>query len=133
VCSGCLNNSSGLAFYPLVARFPRPYTSSLATGEGLSGVMVALLATAQNAGRSVVDSVSHQPSVSQPVNQSIPPIVPTSIGMALAIDRPPVVVRRGFGASLLGVGVLPARIGRVRRLGPGLPLHTRVSHQPLTD
>lgn len=49
---GCVNNSSGLAFYPYVARFERKYVSTLATGEGLSGIIVAALAAIQDAGGS---------------------------------------------------------------------------------
>jgi hypothetical protein len=36
--------------YPFVARWPIQYTSALATGEGLAGVVVAIIAAAQNAG-----------------------------------------------------------------------------------
>jgi len=48
--AGCINNSSSLYLYPFVARWERRYVSALATGEGLSGIMVSLLALAQNGG-----------------------------------------------------------------------------------
>jgi hypothetical protein len=145
--SGCLNNSSALAFYPLVARFPRRCTSSLATGEGLSGVMVALLATVQNAGRSLVESGSHHPSLSQPVKPVHYSDRVHQDQYGLAVDRltvlvclfvvcvvgglcfffVSVVVCRGFGAAFFGVGLHAGGVGRVHRLGRRLPAHTRVS------
>lgn len=42
--------------YPFVARWPIQYTSALATGEGLAGVVVAIIAAAQNAGTTTLST-----------------------------------------------------------------------------
>ena len=47
---GCVNNSSSLALYPFTAKWERRYVSSLAVGEGFSGVLVSLIALAQDVG-----------------------------------------------------------------------------------
>jgi len=48
--AGCINNSSSLFLYPFVARWERRYVSALATGEGLSGILVSLIGLTQNVG-----------------------------------------------------------------------------------
>ncbi len=48
--AGCVNNTSSLYLYPFVARWDRRNVSALATGEGLSGILVSLIALAQNVG-----------------------------------------------------------------------------------
>ena len=48
--AGTINNSSSLYLYPFVARWESRNVSALATGEGLSGILVSLLALAQNVG-----------------------------------------------------------------------------------
>jgi len=48
--AGSINNSSSLYLYPFVAQWESRYISALATGEGLSGILVSLLALAQNVG-----------------------------------------------------------------------------------
>ncbi|KAG7379829.1 hypothetical protein PHYPSEUDO_008076 [Phytophthora pseudosyringae] len=47
---GCVSTTSSVVFYPFVASFPPLFTTALATGEGLSGSLAALLGVVQDPG-----------------------------------------------------------------------------------
>ncbi|EEY55090.1 uncharacterized protein PITG_19995 [Phytophthora infestans T30-4] len=55
---GMVSTTSSVVFYPFVASFPPLFTSALATGEGLSGSLAALLGVVQNPGGQLKFSVS---------------------------------------------------------------------------
>ncbi|KAE9181389.1 hypothetical protein PF002_g26934 [Phytophthora fragariae] len=55
---GMVSTTSSVVFYPFVASFPPLFTSALATGEGLSGSLAALLGIAQDPGGALRFSVS---------------------------------------------------------------------------
>jgi len=48
--AGAVCSSSGIVFFPYVAPLPKVYTSALATGSGLSGLLAALFTIAANSG-----------------------------------------------------------------------------------
>ncbi|KAG3127403.1 hypothetical protein PI126_g21868 [Phytophthora idaei] len=55
---GMVSTTSSVVFYPMVASFPPLFTSALATGEGLSGSLAALLCIVQDPGGELRFSVS---------------------------------------------------------------------------
>ncbi|KAG6616554.1 uncharacterized protein IUM83_12966 [Phytophthora cinnamomi] len=55
---GMVSTTSSVVFYPFVASFPPLFTSALATGEGLSGSLAALLGIVQDPGGVLRFSVS---------------------------------------------------------------------------
>ncbi|ETM39422.1 hypothetical protein, variant 3 [Phytophthora nicotianae] len=55
---GMVSTTSSVVFYPFVASFPPLFTSALATGEGLSGSLAALLGIVQDPGGELGFSVS---------------------------------------------------------------------------
>lgn len=55
---GMVSTTSSVVFYPYVASFPPLFTSALATGEGLSGSVAALLGIIQDPGDKVRFSVT---------------------------------------------------------------------------
>lgn len=55
---GMVSTTSSVVFYPFVASFPPLFTSALATGEGLSGSLAALLGIVQDPGGALRFSVS---------------------------------------------------------------------------
>ncbi|ETP37332.1 hypothetical protein, variant 3 [Phytophthora nicotianae P10297] len=55
---GMVSTTSSVVFYPFVASFPPLFTSALATGEGLSGSLAALLGIVQDPGGELRFSVS---------------------------------------------------------------------------
>ncbi|KAF1773519.1 Endogenous retrovirus receptor [Phytophthora cactorum] len=55
---GMVSTTSSVVFYPMVASFPPLFTSALATGEGLSGSVAALLCIVQDPGGELRFSVS---------------------------------------------------------------------------